>query len=162
MHLLRIINDWLHITMAVIWIGGIFYHLFVLGATVKELPHAARADLTSAVFNRFTRIVWLSIAVLVITGFFKAIYLRAFFGLFATNYGWIFGIKLLLVLAMIVVAVLFIFVFGPQLKSLSEMKSEASTSGFIFLQKKMATLVRVNLLLGLLILLAAVMLAMHP
>lgn len=162
MQFLRIVNDWLHLGMAVIWIGGIHYHMVILGATAKELQPDARGTLTLGTFKRFTRIVWASIFILVITGFFKAIYLRAFSGFFFTTYGWFFGIKLLLALAMIVVAIVFTFVFGPKLTSLLESKSQESQAELATLQKKMSMLVRVNLLFGFLILLSVVLLAVNP
>lgn len=159
MTFLRIINDWLHLAMAVIWVGGIHYHFVILGATSKELEAGARRVLTLGTFKRFTRIVWVSIFVLIITGVFKGLYQNAFIGLFSTNYGWILGIKLLIVLAMIIVASLFTFVYGPQLKSLLESSSGESVPELMNLQKKMSMLVRINLLFGFLILLAVVMLA---
>ncbi|MFQ5708988.1 MAG: DUF4149 domain-containing protein [bacterium] len=159
MEILRILNDWLHLTMAVIWIGGIHYHFVILGTTARELPAEAQGALTMGTFKRFTRIVWASVLVLLVTGVSKGIYLKAFGGLFVTTYGWILGIKLLLVVAMIVVAGLFSFVFGPQLKSLLNQSSETPNPELTALQKKMSMLVRTNLLLGMLILLAVVMLA---
>jgi uncharacterized membrane protein len=159
MNFLRIINDWLHLGMAVIWIGGIHYHFVILGATAKELDPGAKGALTLGTFKRFTRIVWASIFVLVITGLFKGMYLRAFVGLFSTTYGWILGIKLLMVLVMILAATLFTFVYGPQFKSLLESSAGEPSSELMNLQKKMSMLVRINLLFGFLILLAVVMLA---
>lgn len=162
MQFLRIINDWLHLGMAVIWIGGIHYHMVILGATAKDLPPDARGALTLGTFNRFIRIVWASIIILVVTGILKGIYSGAFSKLFFTTHGWIFGIKLLLAFAMIVVAILFTFVFGPKLKSLLEAKSPENQTQLATLQKKMSMLVRLNLTFGFLILLAVVLLGVYP
>lgn len=162
MNFFRVINDWLHLTMAVIWIGGLYYHFVVLGATAKELPDEAKRPLVLGTFKRFTRIIWVSIILLFITGIFKGIYLRAFGGLFYTNYGWIFGIKLLLALAMMVVAIVLTFVLGPELHAAVSNPYDSDETLFQTLQNRMSRLVRTNLLLGMLILLAVVMLAANP
>ncbi len=162
MNFLRIINDWLHLAMAVIWVGGIHYHFVILGATSRELEPGARRTLALGTFKRFTRIVWASVVILVMTGILKGFYLHAFNHLFSTTYGWILGIKLIFVLAMITVATVFTFVLGPRFKNLIESATGESNNELPALQKKMSMLVRINLLFGFIILLAVVMLAANP
>ncbi len=160
MNIFHVINDWIHITMAVIWIGGIHYHFVILGSSARELEMAARKTLTLAVFKRFTRIVWASIILLVISGTLKGIYLHAFYGLFASTYGWVLGIKLILVAAMIVIAILFTFVYGPQLKSLLSGDSSGNAEALAGVQKKLNLMVKINMTFGFTILLLVVILAM--
>ena len=59
----------LHLAAAVVWLGGM---AFVLGAlrpvVVAQLPPPARLPLMAAVLGRFFIAVWVSIAILLLTG----------------------------------------------------------------------------------------------
>ncbi len=59
----------LHIFFAILWIGGMVYSLLFLRPSLKELSNEEqRQRLLRSVFSRFFPAVWLSIAVLFITG----------------------------------------------------------------------------------------------
>jgi uncharacterized membrane protein len=59
----------LHTLAALVWVGGMFFAHMVLRPAVAELPPAERLALWARVFPRFFRWVWLSVAVLLATGY---------------------------------------------------------------------------------------------
>jgi uncharacterized membrane protein len=58
-----------HIVAAVIWVGGMFFAYVVLRPGTGALEPAVRLPLWHRVFSRFFLWVWLSIAVLLASGF---------------------------------------------------------------------------------------------
>ena len=59
----------LHTLAAVIWVGGMFFAYLVLRPSAGALEPAMRLPLWERVFSRFFPWVWLSIAVLLVSGF---------------------------------------------------------------------------------------------
>jgi uncharacterized membrane protein len=59
----------LHILAAVIWVGGMFFAYAILRPGMGSLEPAIRLPLWHRVFARFFLWVWLSIAVLLVSGF---------------------------------------------------------------------------------------------
>jgi uncharacterized membrane protein len=59
----------LHTLAAVIWVGGMFFAYLVLRPSAGALEPAIRLALWQRVFSRFFPWVWLSIAVLLASGF---------------------------------------------------------------------------------------------
>jgi uncharacterized membrane protein len=59
----------LHTLAAVIWVGGMFFAYLVLRPSAGALEPAIRLPLWQRVFSRFFPWVWLSIAVLLVSGF---------------------------------------------------------------------------------------------
>ena len=71
----------LHLLAAVIWVGGmIFAHNSLRPAAAQVLEPPLRLELWVQVFRRFFVLVWLSIALLLITGYWM---LFSYFGGFA-------------------------------------------------------------------------------
>jgi uncharacterized membrane protein len=58
-----------HTLAAVLWVGGMFFAHMVLRPSALALEPAIRLKLWEGVFTRFFPWVWLSIAVLLISGF---------------------------------------------------------------------------------------------
>ena len=59
----------LHTLAAVIWVGGMFFAYLILRPSAGSLEPAIRLPLWERVFSRFFPWVWLSIAVLLASGF---------------------------------------------------------------------------------------------
>ena len=59
----------LHSLAAVIWVGGMFFAIYVLRLTAGGLSDQDRLALWSRVFGQFFLWVWGSIAVLIVTGY---------------------------------------------------------------------------------------------
>jgi len=59
----------LHALAAVVWVGGMFFAYMVLRPSVGALQPAERVALWARVFDRFFPWVWVSVAVLLVSGF---------------------------------------------------------------------------------------------
>ncbi|TAK35803.1 MAG: CopD family protein [Chloroflexota bacterium] len=60
--------NWLHLVGTVAWLGGIIFLRLFLGPALRILHPAERAQLMSAVLQRYVHLAWWSIATLVFTG----------------------------------------------------------------------------------------------
>ena len=58
-----------HLAGVIVWVGGMAFAHFCLRPAALPLPPALRLSLWSGVFRRFFPIVWLAIAVIVVSGF---------------------------------------------------------------------------------------------
>lgn len=64
-----LLSKFLHLAGAIVWMGGMTFMLWILRPVVTEkLQPALRLPLMAGVMGRFFPLVWLSIAVLLITG----------------------------------------------------------------------------------------------
>ncbi len=63
----------LHVLAAVIWVGGMFFAHMVLRISAGELEPASRLALWSRVFKRFFAWVWLSIFLLLSSGYWMVV-----------------------------------------------------------------------------------------
>ena len=59
----------LHVLAAVVWVGGMFFAYMVLRRSVGPLEPAVRLALWHRVFRRFFPWVWVSIVLLVLSGY---------------------------------------------------------------------------------------------
>ena len=59
----------IHLAGVVVWVGGMAFAHFCLRPAALALPPAQRLGLWRAVLGRFFRIVWVAIAVIVVSGF---------------------------------------------------------------------------------------------
>lgn len=156
-------NVTLHVLAAMLWLGGMFF-LVVVGVPVLRSiePPPLRQRLFQELGTRFRRVGWWAIAVLVVTGVINlhfrgwlhwrgALGSAAFWG---TSVGYALGIKLLAVSMMVVISALHDFVDGPRAGRAVPGSPEA-----IRLRRRAVLLARVNVLLGVLLVAAAVRLA---
>lgn len=58
----------LHLLAAVAWVGGMLFAHMALRPSVMELEPPVRLALWSRVFTRFFRLVWASVAILLVSG----------------------------------------------------------------------------------------------
>lgn len=139
---------WIHVIAAMLWIGGMLFFSLVLAPCLKHgLTETLRADLMSRVGKRFRLVGWISIVVLIATGLLR-LYQE---GRPLYAYGVVFNTKLALVIVMVVMTLLHDFVLGPKSVVLSRLTGRTG----IF-QKRVRLMARFNLLIGLLIVYAAV------
>ncbi|RMA93161.1 hypothetical protein [Hydrogenothermus marinus] len=71
--MINAILEWLHIIAVLIWIGGMFYTLFILKPTLSILEDK-KAKFMEKIMDKFFPFVWVSIILLFITGGVKAKY----------------------------------------------------------------------------------------
>ncbi len=153
----------LHALAAIFWLGGMFF-LGVVGAPVLRSiePPALRQRLFHDLGSRFRTSGWIAIGVLVVTGVL-ILQLRGLLhwngvlgapAFWATTFGRALAVKLVAVTTMIVVSAVHDFSLGP-----AAGRMEPGTPQAIAMRRKAALLARVNALVGLVVVIAAVRLA---
>ncbi len=162
MRLLYITSAWLHIVAAAVWIGGM---TFLVLALVPALKRPQYKDIASGLVQltgvRFRTIGWVTMVVLVVTGFIN-LYVRDVgmtellgVDLWQTPFGRALAIKLFLVAIVLLMSGIHDFYVGPRataawqqsdLKHATRLRAQARWFG------------RANLILGLAVLVFAVLL----
>lgn len=156
------LNVTLHVLAALLWLGGMFF-LAAVGAPVlrKIEPARLRAQVFQAIGLQFRRVGWITIAVLLITGTLN-LHFRGVLSwrvlsdaaFWATRYGHALAWKLAAVAVMVVVSALHDFWLGPRASVAEPGSPEA-----IRLRTGAAWLARINAIVGLILVFAAVRLA---
>ena len=143
---------WVHMLAAVVWIGGMVFNLFVVRPPMGVVDLPQRLKLADGILRRFIPVVWISVGLLVLTGLLMTLKRVASFEiLLKTGYGNILILKLTLVAVMISIVASIRYSLLPRFESLIE----AQSSDLNKVLRQMVTLVKVNLVLGVLILLLA-------
>lgn len=151
-----------HVLAALLWLGGMFF-LAVVGAPVlrKLDSPPLRARLFRALGTRFRTVGWISIGVLVLTGFINLHYrglldaeLLADPAFWVSPYGTALSWKLGAVTAMILTSALHDFWLGPAAKDAGSGAPRAEK-----MRRASTWVARINALLGVVVVLAAVRLA---
>lgn len=151
---------WLHMLATVVWIGGLAaLALFVLPAARKALPVQAYAGFLSVLQARFDPLAWFSLALLAGTGMFQMSASPNYAGFLAIDNRWAYAIlvKHLLFLGMAGVSAYLTWGLLPQVRRLALRQSLAgqqavSSEEAVRLQRQEQRLMRLNLVLGILIL----------
>ncbi|GBE18938.1 copper resistance protein D [archaeon BMS3Abin16] len=152
MEIITALIFWLHILAAVVWIGGMAFNLLVVRPSMGVVDLPQRLKLADGILRRFIPVVWISVGLLVLTGFLMTLKRVASFEiLLKTGYGNILILKLTLVAVMISIVASIRYSLLPRFESLIE----AQSSDLNKVLRQMVTLVKVNLVLGVLILLLA-------
>lgn len=157
------LNVTIHVLAALLWLGGMFFLGLVGAPALRRVePPALRQQLFHELGLRFRSVGWGAILVLVTTGVLN-LHFRGWLhwtGALGDPRFWRTGIghalawKLSAVTAMIVVSLVHDFVLGPRAGRLRPGSPEA-----IAARKRAAGLARLNALLGVVIVVAAVYLA---
>ncbi len=159
---LYILNVTLHLFAALLWLGGMFF-LAAVGAPVLRRiePPSLRAELFRQLGAQFRNVGWIAIGVLVLTGIGN-LYFRGLLrwdlwtnpAFWTSGYGQALAWKLATVVVMITISALHDFVFGPAASRL-----EPGTPAALALRRRAAWMARVNALVGIVLVFAAVRLA---
>jgi copper resistance protein D len=157
---LYLLNVTVHVLAALFWLGGMFF-LAIVGAPVlrRIQPDELRARLFSELGLAFRRAGWVAIGVLLVTGVLN-LYLAGTLaslgtaGLWRTPYGAALVWKLAAVAVMVLVSGVHDFVLGPRAARMEPGSAEAVRS-----RSRAAWLARINALVGLILVFAAVRLA---
>ena len=108
--LIPIVNHWLHLLSAVIWIGGLAFIVMAVKPGLREaaLPKEYVRPITDAFYKHYKRVAGILLVVLLFTGGINLHYVNQIFvsqtGQGMQNhpkYLWIFCIKLILVLCLL-------------------------------------------------------------
>jgi uncharacterized membrane protein len=131
-----------HILAAIIWIGGMFFAHLILRPSAGALDLPTRLALWDRVLGRFFNWVWLSIAVLLITGFAMVIVGYGGFAVLPPN------INLMMAVGVLMTAI-FIFIFFVPWPRLHHSVAVADWPDAERSIRSIRRLVGLNLLLGL-------------
>jgi putative copper resistance protein D len=150
----------IHVLAALLWLGGMLF-LGVVGAPVLRAiePPALRQRLFNELGRRFRTVGWIAIATLVVTGvlLLRARGLLHWSGVFGSPAFWrstlglALAAKLATVVTMIAVSAVHDFLLGP-----AAGRATPGSPGAIALRRRAALLARVNALVGILLVVAAV------
>jgi len=149
----------LHVIAALFWLGGMIF-LAVVGAPVlrRVEPAALRAQVFNELGVRFRAAGWIAISILVVTGLVNLHYhgvlawevLRQG-GFWRTRFGTALAVKLVAVAVMLVLQAIHDFVDGPRAARAEPGSPEATR-----LRRRAALLARINALVALVLIVAAV------
>lgn len=163
MPVLYYVNVTIHVLAAMLWLGGMLF-LGVVGAPVlREIePPQLRQRLFHDLGVRFRRTGWIAVAVLVVTGVLNLHYRgwlhwQGVLGsatFWRTGVGEALALKLVAVAAMLVCSAIHDFVLGPR----AGQAAPGSPAALAF-RRRAAWLARVNALIGVILVVAAVRLA---
>jgi len=152
--MLPFLNVWLHILAAVIWIGGMLFLSLVAVPVLRQVDSPLlRTDLFRKMAWRFRRLVWVCLAVLILTGIVNV----AYYGDTTPGapYLKVLGIKLGLVVVLVAMGVAHDFIIGPR-AARAQSRDGLRPTGTDLLMVQLAPWVgRLNLLLGVIILVLA-------
>ncbi len=98
----------LHTLAVAIWVGGMFFALVALGPAAAALPPAERLALWRRVLPRFFRWVWVSIIVLLVTGYFALLV-----GYRGGLTGGGLHVDIMQIIGLVMVSLFFALYFGP-------------------------------------------------
>jgi uncharacterized membrane protein len=157
------VNVTIHVLAAMLWLGGMFF-LGVVGAPVLRAvePPPLRQRLFQELGARFRRVGWWAIAVLLVTGVIN-VYFRGWLrwdGMLGSSAFWRTAVghalagKLTVVVLMLSISAVHDFVQGPRAGRAAPGSAEA-----IAFRKRAALMARINAILGVLLVVAAVRLA---
>lgn len=156
------LNVTVHVLAALLWLGGMFFLGVVAAPVLRRVePPSLRAELFARVGERFRRVGWAAIAVLVATGVvnlhFRGL-LRAEVwrspAFWATPLGTALAWKLASVAGMIALSAVHDFAWGPRATRLEPGSTQA-----LRLRRRAAWTARINALIGVALVAAAVRLA---
>jgi uncharacterized membrane protein len=140
---------WLHLFATVTWIGGITFILFVAIPSSRQVLGAEASKLMGEISKRFTPLANYSIILLVATGIALTVLNEQFSGIriFRNNWSLVLSLKHILVLGMVVVHFYRGLVLTPKIGKTESVTKKTS------LQKLSLNLVKVNFVLGVIVLL---------
>ncbi len=167
----KISTDVLHLFAASLWIGGLIHVGLAMPRWLEELPGPARTLFTAASFRHFSVLAALSAVILMVSGVISAFAQFTSFGqLFDTNYGLSLIGKMGIMLPLLAVAGFSAFRLQPriveaglQMRGAAIDNDGATTTPIADLQRLLTNMVRLEAVLGVLVLVAVgVLIQLEP
>lgn len=140
---------WIHLLSAVIWVGGIIFILFIAIPSTKQILGAEAAKLMGEVSRRFTPYANYSILFLIVTGVLLG-FLKGHFSIFNSSRDSLaVYLKSLVAFGMISIHFYRGLILSPKIVKTVTLEEKAA------LQKLSLNMVKLNLILGVMVLLIA-------
>ena len=141
-----LILDYIHNLVAAVWIGGIFYFVFTLLPTFSQLKESNREKMSLVLIPRFSIAFIIAIGIVIITGPTLMWFLESDVGLITESvYGQLILIKIAIAAIMVVLGGFFQF-------RLQRNAEENFSSGKISVHKKLKRSLKVDAVLGIILL----------
>ncbi len=143
----------------VVWIGGLFYFSVILAPILRNASFLQKDPaFLEAIRRRFNPLAWLSLVALIITGLMQMTGNPGYTGLFSFDSTWALAIliKHIAIIAMIILAVVQTWIVQPKLSRAllrQALHPDIQTNEQNHLVHRTMRLTRINLLLGILVLL---------
>lgn len=137
----------LHVLGAVVWIGGMLFLGLVLTPVLRNRPPAERAVLLNVVGQRFLKVAWAALAVLLLTG--PTLWAIRAFQVTPLLVG-----KLILIGVILFLSLLHDFLIGPRL--VANLKRGDQGEETIRLRRWVALLARINVFFAILVLILGI------
>lgn len=157
---------WLHLSAAMVWLGGLVFQACVVLPTLRRLePNHERRRFALSLEVRFRTVMWPAIGVVLFTGLINVLhtwYAMASLGApVSAAFGWVLGCKMLLISVMLMLQVGQQFVVQPRRLAVLQSASVSGETGSVDgtrLQRLAALLYGIGVLLGLGVMFCGVML----
>jgi len=150
------LNDFIHLFITVVYIGGMIFMDLILLPTLKVLEPVQQGKLLGIVAKRFTITAWVCVVILLVTGYLKTpdgMLLNT-----SDSYGIILTIKHIFFLLMIIFGLVITLGIAPKLQKLAPQAGEKPSLEFLRNQKAVGLLSGTNMILGVGIIILASML----
>jgi putative copper export protein len=151
---------WAHLISASIWVGGSLFIGVVLAPLLKTISESIeeRLRIMIRVGRKFNKIAVPSLIILIVTGLYNSKYILSNpETIFATNYGIILTIKIILVLALIIIFAIHVRIIRFDVEKKIETK-QLSQESIQKLRLKIISLGRIIVFISVAVLLMAAML----
>lgn len=140
----------LHLLAAVVWVGGMFFaHMILRPSSVEKLEPPLRLPLWNAVFGRFFFWVWISIAIILATGYWMMF--DVFGGMASMKITYI---QVMHLIGLIMTAIFSYIFFGPYQAFKTAVEAKQFPVGGAQMNK-IRQLVTTNLVLGIITIIVA-------
>ncbi len=162
--------DFLHLLAASLWVGGLIHVGLAMPRWLDELKGAPRTLFAGESFRRFSLLATVSVVVIISSGLLSAfVQLNSWSDLWSSNYGWSLVGKLSAMVPLLAVGGLNAFILRPRVVDAArelnggEPEGDAVPGAVGRLQRLLANTVRVEAVLGVLVLVAVgVLIQLEP
>jgi copper transport protein len=125
-------SDWLHLLSTTCWVGGLFAMVWSVAIAIPALLPGSgdRTRLLSALIPAFSQIAIINVTTLLVTGMIGAVVeLSDVTELFSSPYGLSLGVKILLLVPLLMLAVYNLRVVSPRMRAFARSKKAGPKEG---------------------------------
>lgn len=162
MRILYFLSVWIHILAATVWIGGMLFLVLVVVPWLRKGGQSGAATFLRETGERFRSVGWTCFAILLITGTFNLWIRGVRISDFARSewlqspFGKTVVVKLIAFLLVTIVSAIHDFIIGP--RATTHIAADPLSAASKLHRKRASQLGRINVLLGLVLVAAGVML----
>ncbi len=115
-----LLSDYLHLLASAVWVGALFHFCLGIPLALRSLSARERRDCFTSMVPRFSIVAVLSVAVLVVTGFFNSWAQVTVAPALGTPYGFALLVKVVLVVALLLFGAMNLLWVRPSLRARGE------------------------------------------